>query len=571
MIRFISVLVGTVLVWGCEPAPPTVGVADLVLLSGTVVTVDSNTPEAEALAVADGRVLALGSTSEIEAFVGEATEVVDLDGRLALPGFIEGHGHYLGLGRAQMILDLTGIRSWDEMVDLVAEAAGDAEPGEWITGRGWHQERWDPAPPDAVEGVPPHAVLSDVTPENPVHLTHASGHASFANARALELAGIDGDTPDPAGGTIVHDAEGQPTGLLRETAQRIVERAHDEARAGMSDEELQVEFETQVRLAGEEALRHGVTTFRDAGSTFRDLDGFRDLADRGELPVRLYPMVRRETNEAMAENLAEYRTEDYAEHHLVIRSIKRQIDGALGAHGAWLLEPYEDLPESEGLVLEEPEDIRRTGELALEHGYQLNTHAIGDRANRVVLDLYEELLASNGQVVQDHRWSIEHAQHLHPDDLPRFAELDVIASVQGIHGTSDGPWVLARLGPERAESGAYMWRDLLDSNAVVCNGTDTPVEPISPIASFHASVTRRMQTGETFYPEQAMTREEALRSYTLDCAYASFMEDLTGSLTPGKYADIVVLDRNIMEVPDEEIQDAQVDLTIVGGEIRWER
>jgi predicted amidohydrolase YtcJ len=339
----------------------------------------------------------------------------------------------------------------------------------------------------------------------------------------------------------------------------------------MSDEELQAEFETQVRLAGEEALRHGVTTFRDAGSTFQDLDRFREMADRGALPVRLYPMVRRETNEVMAERLAAYRTEDYADHHLVIRSIKRQIDGALGAHGAWLLEPYEDLPESDGLVLEEPEDIRRTGELALEHGYQLNTHAIGDRANREVLDLYEELLLSNGEMVQDHRWSIEHAQHLHPDDLPRFAELDVIASMQGIHGTSDGPWVLARLGPERAESGAYLWRDLLDSGAVICNGTDAPVEPISPIASFHASVTRMMGTGETFYPEQAMTREEALRTYTLDCAYASFMDDVTGSLAPGKYADIVVLDRNIMEVPDEEILDAQVDLTIVGGEIRWER
>jgi predicted amidohydrolase YtcJ len=571
MTRYILALVSALFLLGCEPEPPLADEAELVLLNGTVVTVDEDMAQAQGLAVADGRILALGTTAEMEAFVGDATRVIDLDGRLAIPGFIEGHGHYLGVGRAQMILDLTGVRSWDEMVEMVADAVQDAEPGEWIMGRGWHQERWDPVPPDAIEGVPPHAALSAVSPDNPVHLTHASGHASFANAMAMELAGIDGDTPDPAGGTIVHDPEGQPTGLLRETAQRIVDAAHDEARADMTEEELQTEFETQVRLAGEEALRHGVTTFRDAGSTFRDLDRFRELADRGELPVRLYPMVRRETNEAMAQHLADYRTEDHADHHLVIRSIKRQIDGALGAHGAWLLEPYEDLPESDGLVLEEPDDIRRTGELALEHGYQLNTHAIGDRANREVLDLYEDLLTSNGQVVEDHRWSIEHAQHLHPDDLPRFDELGVIASVQGIHGTSDGPWVLARLGPERAESGAYMWRDLLDSGAILCNGTDAPVEPISPIASFHASVTRMMETGETFYPAQAMTREEALRSYTLDCAYASFMEDVTGSLTPGKYADIVVLDRNIMEVPDDEILDAQVDLTLVGGEIRWER
>jgi predicted amidohydrolase YtcJ len=556
---------------GCETAPAAGGGADLVLLNGTVVTVDPQIGEAEALAILDGRILSVGTTADIEAFADGGTEVIDLEGRLAIPGFIEGHGHYLGFGRSRMILDLTGVRSWEEMVELVAEAAAGAEPGEWIVGRGWHQERWDPPPPDAIEGVPPHAAMSARTPDNPVHLTHASGHASFANARALEEGGIDRDTPDPPGGEIVKDGDGEPTGLLRETAQRIVTAAYDEARAGMTAQERQAEFEAQVRLAGEEALRHGVTTFRDAGSTFEDLDRFRELADRGELPIRLYPMVRRETNEPMAENLARYRTEDHADHHLVVRSIKRQIDGALGAHGAWLLEPYEDLPGSTGLVLEEPDDIRRTGELALEHGYQLNTHAIGDRANRVVLDLYEELLRQNAELVEDHRWSIEHAQHLHPDDIPRFAELGVIASMQGIHGTSDGPWVLARLGPERAESGAYMWRDLIDSGAVICNGTDAPVEPISPIASFHASVSRVMETGETFYAERAMTRMEALESYTINCAWASFMEDVVGSITPGKYADIVVLDRDIMTVPEEEIPGAQVDLTILAGEVRFRR
>lgn len=555
----------------CDTADIPMDAADLILVNGTVVTVDAELGEAQALAIQDDRILAVGTDEEIRAMADGDTEVVELDGRLAIPGFIEGHGHFLGLGRSRMILDLTGVTSWQEMIDVVAEAAEDAQPGEWIVGRGWHQERWDPEPTDAVEGVPPHDAMSQLTPDNPVQLTHASGHASFANARALELAGIDAETEDPAGGTIVRGPDGEPTGLLRETAQRLVGAALDESRAGMTDEEREEEFRRQVELAGEEALRQGVTTFRDAGSSFSDLDRFRAMAEGGQLPVRLYPMVRRQSNEEMAERLPEYRTEGTGDHHLVIRSIKRQIDGALGAHGAWLLEPYEDLPDSDGLVLEEPDDIRRTAEIALEHGFQLNTHAIGDRANREVLDLYEEVLGAADAVDSDHRWGIEHAQHLHPDDIPRFGELGVIASVQGIHATSDGPWVFERLGEERAESGAYMWRDLIDTGAVLCNGTDTPVEPISPVASFHASVTREMENGERFFPEQAMTRMEALESYTINCAYASFMDELLGTLTPGKLADVTVLDRNILEVEDGELPGATVELTIVGGEIRYRR
>ncbi len=554
---------------GCEADPDA---PDLILVGGKVVTVDPSLPEAEAVAVRGSRIEAVGSSEEIRALAGPATEVVELDGRLVIPGFIEGHGHFQRLGHAQTILDLTRVTTWDEMVEMVAEAAAAAEPGTWINGRGWHQERWVPAPPDAIEGVPPHDALSAVSPNNPVHLVHASGHASFANARAMELSGIDRDTPDPAGGTIVKGPDGEPTGLLRETAQRIVHAVHDAELEGRTTAEVEAEFRQHIELAGVEALRHGVTTFRDAGSSFAELDLYRRAAADGILPVRLYPMVRRETNEAMERQLAEYRTtgEEY-DHFLVIRSIKRQMDGALGAHGAWLLEPYADLAGSVGLVLEEPDDIRRTAELALEFDYQLNTHAIGDRANRETLDLYEEILGAAGAIDADHRWSVEHAQHLHPDDIPRFSELNVIASMQGIHGTSDGPWVLARLGEERARSGAYMWRDLLDSGAVICNGTDAPVEPISPIASFHASITREMTSGDTFFPDQAMDRMEALESYTSACAYASFMEGLIGTITPGKYADLVVLDRDILTVSPDEVAGAQVDFTIVHGEIRHRR
>jgi hypothetical protein len=253
-----------------------------------------------------------------------------------------------------------------------------------------------------------------------------------------------------------------------------------------------------------------------------------------------------------------------------VRSIKRQIDGALGPHGAWLLEPYLDLPSSSGLTLEDPADIEETARIAIRHGFQVNTHAIGDRANREVLDIYERTFEANPDAT-DLRWRIEHAQHLHPDDIGRFAELGVIAAMQGIHGTSDGPWVVRRLGEDRAQSGAYMWRSLIDSGAILANGTDVPVEDIDPIASFHASVSRRMADGELFYPEQRMTREEALKSYTAWNAYAAFEEDIKGSITPGKLADIVVLSRDIMTVPEEEIPTARVDLTILGGVVRYTR
>lgn len=552
---------------GCSPA---VDSADLVLLNGSVVTMDDDRPEAEGVAISGHTIIALGSTEEMREYVGPDTEVIDLDGRLAVPGFIEGHGHFLGLGRAKMILDLTQAGTWDEIVDQVAAAVAEAEPGEWITGRGWHQERWNPAPTPSVDGVPLHAELSRVSPDNPVNLTHASGHASFANARAMELAGITGTTPDPAGGEIIKDADGNPTGLLRETAQRLVGRALARSQEGRTQEDVQAEFRRQVQLAGEEALSKGVTSFHDAGASFGEIDALRALDESGDLPIRLYVMVRGESNERMAELLPEYRTIAGENGFFTVRSIKRQIDGALGAHGAWLLEPYEDLPTSAGLTLEEPDDIRRTAEIAVEAGYQLNTHAIGDRANREVLDIYEEVFQANGNP-EDTRWRIEHAQHLHPDDVQRFVDLGIIAAMQGVHGTSDGPWIPLRIGDARAESGAYLWRDLIDAGVVVANGTDVPVEDIDPLASFYSSVSRMMANGERFYPDQRMTREEALRSYTINNAFAAFEEDVKGSLEPGKLADIAILSGNIMTIPEDEIPMTRVDITILGGEVRFRR
>jgi predicted amidohydrolase YtcJ len=559
-LRSFGVLAATLLA-GCETGP-----ADLVLRNGTFVTVDPNNPAAQAIAVRGDKIVAVGSDADIAPYVGTATEVIDLNGQLAIPGFIEGHGHYTSLGQAQLVLDLTKVSSWDEIVTMVADAVSGAEHDEWILGRGWHQEKWDRAPLPNVEGLPLHDLLSRVSPNNPVYLTHASGHASFANARALELAGIAAATPNPPGGQILRDTRGNPTGALREKAQVLVSSLIAEDRANRGPEENRAHSLEVVRLAGQEALSKGVTSFHDAGASFETIDLFKELAEQGNLPIRLYVMVRYQTNEEMERSLPDYRMVGYGNGFLTVRSIKRQIDGALGAHGAWLLEPYEDLSTSYGLVLEPVDDITRTAEIAIEHGFQVNTHAIGDRANREVLDIYQQTFEAHPNQT-DLRWRIEHAQHLHPDDISRFAELGVIASMQGIHCTSDAPWVYKRLGEQRAVQGAYLWQDLMQSGAVVTNGTDTPVEDIDPIASFYASVSRRMADGEVFFPEQRMSRLEALQSYTINNAYAAFEEDIKGSLTAGKLADIVVLSRDIMTIPEDEILGTGVVYTIVGGRV----
>lgn len=561
-------LLAAALVAACAPQGPDIGgPADLVLLDGRIVTVDPDHPEAEALAVKDGRVAALGTTAAIRTTVGPDTEVVELGGRLAIPGFIEGHGHFLGVGNAQMILKLGDSENWNRIVDQVAEAVAQAEPGAWIEGRGWHQEKWNEVPGGAVEGLPHHLGLSEISPENPVLLRHASGHAAFANALAMELAGIGDDTPDPPGGTIVRDADGRATGALRETAQRLVARARDRVMAERSPEERRAELERMIELAAEESLAKGLTSFQDAGSSFETIDLFRKVAEEGRLPIRLYVMVQGESHEDLDARLPEYFLDNHAEGFLTVRSIKTVVDGALGAHGAWLLEPYDDMPSSVGLVIDPVEEIEETTRIAVRHGFQVNTHAIGDRGNREVLDIYERTFGEAGVPGPDLRFRIEHAQHIHPDDIPRFGQLGVIASMQAVHAISDGPWVPEKLGDERARTGAYVWRSLLDSGAVVTNGTDAPVEDVDPIASFHATVTRELPDGSRFYPEEALTREEALYSYTMANAFAAFEEDLKGSLAPGKYADIVVLTKDILSVPEDEIREARPALTIVGGKV----
>lgn len=542
-------------------------IADCVFFGGTIATMDDDNPRADWLATKGDRILAVGRGRDYEKLVGENTQKWDLNGRFMMPGFIESHGHFLGLGESRMMLDLSAAASWSEIVGQVKVAAAKSKPGEWIVGRGWHQEKWTSPPEGHVEGYPSHTALSDASPNNPVVLTHASGHMSIVNAYAMRLAGIDANTSNPSGGELLHDAQGNPTGVLRETAQGLIgpARAADERRN--ADEDQSDRFEEAVRLASEECLQHGVTSFHDAGSSVRTVERLKQMADNGELQLRLYIMLR-DSNELLAQRLASIRLVGHANQFLTVRAIKRSIDGALGAHGAWLLLPYEDLPTSVGLNTSSVESIEETAQLAAEHDFQLCVHAIGDKANQVVLDIFAAQFEKTPSEAS-RRWRIEHAQHLDPADIPRFAKLGVIASMQGIHCTSDAVFVIQRLGMRRAQSGAYVWKSLLDSGAVICNGTDVPVEPVDPIASFYASVTRKLPDGVTFFPEQAMTRQQALRSYTLDAAYAAFEEDIKGSLKAGKLADFVVLTKDLLTCPDDEIRQAEVAATVIGGHFMY--
>jgi predicted amidohydrolase YtcJ len=491
---------------------------------------------------------------------------VDAKGQLVIPGFIEGHGHYTGVGTARLNLNLMNVKNWDEVVAMVAERVKTAKPGEWILGRGWHQEKWDTVPQPNVEGFPVHDSLSKVSPNNPVFLTHASGHASFANAKAMELSGVTGKTANPAGGDFLKDAKGNPTGLFRETASRLIRTGTGE---NPTPEDRRARARRILELASEEVISKGVTSFQDAGSSFSDVDLMKAMVDEGKIHNRLWIMIR-QGNDALRANLAKYRMIDYGGGFLTVRGIKHSIDGALGSRGAWLLEPYSDKPGDTGHNTTAPATIRETAKLAMEHGYQLCVHAIGDRANRETLDIFEEAFKAHPDK-KDVRWRVEHAQHINPADIPRFAKLGVIASMQGIHCTSDAPYVPARLGNKRSEEGAYVWQKLMKSGALVTNGTDAPVEDVDPIASYYATVSRKLKDGSVFYPEQRMNRMEALRSYTINTAKAAFEENTKGTLKVGKYADLVVLSKDILTIPEDQIPTAKVVYTVVGGRVRFKQ
>jgi predicted amidohydrolase YtcJ len=539
-------------------------IADTIIHNGTIYTVDPSRPLAGAVATKAGKILFVGSMEEAGSFRGNQTKMIDLQGSTMTPGFIEGHAHFMGVGQSKLSLDLMPTTSYEELIQLVAAKVQTVESGEWITGRGWHQDKWDSISAPIVQGFPTHHALSAVSPDNPVFLKHASGHAALANARAMEIAGISAKTEADEGGEVFRDQFGEPTGIFNETAQGMISRHIPEN----DDKTMQRVFDMALKTC----LENGITGFHDAGSGPSVIDLYKKNLQSGKMRIRLYVMLDGSNQSLLSSYFATGPEIGLGDDFLTIRAIKLYGDGALGSRGAWLLDDYEDMPGEFGHSTTPIAHISEVCKEAVGHGFQVCTHAIGDRANHEVLNVYEEALPGSTDQPNALRFRIEHAQHLHPNDIPRFADLGVIPAMQAIHMSSDRPWAIDRLGEQRIVDGAYVWQDLLQSGARIVNGTDAPVEPIDPVACFFASVTRQTLEGQPpggFEPRQKMTREQALKSYTLDAAFGAFEERIKGSIEVGKYADFTVFSRDIMKVPEEEILQTRVLMTIVNGEVAY--
>jgi predicted amidohydrolase YtcJ len=528
--------------------------ADLILINGRVYTADAAQPQAQAVAVRGDRIVFVGSNQEALSLRGNGTRVIDASGKMVMPGMSDSHGHLTGLGSALRTVDLVGTRSYDEVIERVRRRAVQLPAGAWVIGRGWDQNDW----PDT--RFPTHQRLSAAVPAHPVVLTRIDGHALFANERAMHQAGIAQSTADPAGGRILRDAGGAATGIFIDNAMALVRRA--------VPPETREETREGIRLAMRELNRLGLTSIHDAGVGCNTIRLYEDMARADELTARNYVMVAGRDSACLDQMLkAGPRDNVDGRHLLAVRAIKLSADGALGSRGAKLIEPYTDEPGHTGLELIPPQLIQDVAVRALRGGFQLNVHAIGDGANRSVLDAFQNAL--RGVPKADHRFRVEHAQILHASEIPRFAELGVLPSMQAVHQTSDMYWAESRLGWTRIQ-GAYAWRSLLDSGVIIPGGSDFPVESADPLLSFHAAVSRQDAHGWPkggWLPQQRMSRAEALYHLTIWPAYASFREDLVGSITKGKLADIVVLSRDIMTVPVEDILGTRVELTIVNGRI----
>ncbi|MCI4669633.1 MAG: amidohydrolase [Bacteroidia bacterium] len=551
-------LLPLVLLCSCGPKEK----ADLVIYQGQIYTANPQMPQAEAVAVAGGKIVFVGKKDRAKTYIGDDTKVIELEGKTMIPGFVESHGHLLGLGNFKRNLDLMKVNNYEELVEMVREAVTKAEPGEWILGRGWHQSKWIPQPEAMVKGYQIHDALSAVSPDNPVMLEHASGHAIFANAKAMEIAGINAKSDVGEGGEIIRDPQGKPTGIFTENAESLIGRHVPRS----SPQSIRKDLETAI----ETCLKYGITSFQDAGSNQMAIDAYKEFLQTGKMNIRLWVMLSG-SDSSLLESW--YKKGPERGSFLNIGAIKLYSDGALGSRGAWLLNEYTDRPGHFGNPVTPIDKIASISKEGLSHGFQVCTHAIGDRANREVLNVYEAAFEAYPDK-KDHRFRIEHAQHVHPADIPRFAELGVIPSMQAIHMSSDRPWAIDRLGLLRIQKSAYMWKAFLESGAKVINGTDAPVEPVDPIPGFYAFITRKTLKGTPeggYEPEQKMSRAEALKAYTLDAAYGAFEEKMKGSIEVGKYADFTVLSQNIMNIPEDQILNTEVVMTIVDGKVKYKK
>ena len=531
--------------------------AEDLLITGKIYTAERDQSSVEAVLISDGRFSHIGSLREVETAASSDHRRIDLGSNVAYPGFIEGHGHLASFGKAALNLDLNKANSYDDIISMVADATTRIAAGQVIEGRGWHQSKWSKDPKEMVDGFPTHKALSEVSPNHPVVLGHANGHSALANEAAMRALGINFTTDAPEGGVIVKDQRGNPTGILHENAMDLLAplTAFSEASA-----------KNAIGIAQAQAFKWGITSFHDAGAGATEVDALLALDASGDLKLRVYSMIS-----AQDESLTEYwinraPVRATGDQRLTLASFKAVMDGALGSRTAWLHAPYTDDTGTSGVQTFDTARLVEIMKKSGEHGWQINTHAIGDKANTVVLDAIEAAKLGT----RDHRSRIEHSQHLVPDDIARFAQLGVIASIQTVHMSSDRPWAIDRLGKDRIESGAYVWRDLLNAGVHLANGTDVPVEPINPLANFYAAVARKTLKGtpeEGYEYHQRLSREEALQSMTLWNAYAAFQEDDLGSVVVGKRADLTILNQDIMTVTDADILTTGVAMTIVDGEI----
>jgi predicted amidohydrolase YtcJ len=532
--------------------------ATLIVHNAKVYTVHAAQPTAEAVAVRGERIVLVGASDAALALRGPETRVIDAAGATLVPGIQDAHGHFTGLGESLQVLQLRGTTSFEQIVDMVRERAATARPGEWIRGRSWDQNDWP------TKDWPHHQQLTEAAPNNPVYLTRVDGHAALVNKAALDAAGITRATPDPDGGRIIRDGKGEPAGVLIDSAQGLVSSQIPP----VSDAQL----EEQILLADAETRKLGLTMVHDAGTTPRVVEAYKRLIDAGKLKTRLYVMLRGPLS-MLEPEFKKGPVINYGGHRLSVRAIKIGADGALGSRGAALLEPYSDEPSTSGLMTTPPEDIYAQTLAASRAGFQTCIHAIGDRGNRVTMDVFERV-QNEVPGSRSLRMRNEHAQILDQAEIPRFAALNVIASMQATHATSDMPWVPDRIGPQRTSEGAYVWQRLLQSGVVLANGSDFPVEEPNPMLGFYAAITRQAPDGQPaggWMPAERLSRDEMLKSFTWNAAYAAHAETDLGSLEVGKLADLVLLDKDVMTVEPKEILATRPIITIIAGEVVYER
>jgi hypothetical protein len=540
---------------------PKVETADTVFKNGNVYTVNERQPRAQAIAVKAGRIIFVGSNADAKKYEGKETRVVDLQGHTVVPGLTDSHNHLIGVGQREMTLNLEGTSSLEDFLAKVKARVDRAKPGEWITGRGWIETFWKPPV------FPTRQDLDRVAPDNPILLRRADGHGAVVNSAALKVAGIDRNSPNPFGGEISKDKTGEPNGMLLDSAQGLVTK-HIPATT-------EADIEQAVLLGVKREIELGWCQVQDAGGSYDEVALYRKLYEAGKIKLRIYKAVYGPTKDSQR-LLREGASVGANDNHLTVRTIKVVLDGALGSRGAALLEPYSDKPDTSGFLTQKEEELLPMLEEALRQGIQVETHAIGDRANRTILDLYEKAMAAvppEQRKIREPRWRVEHAQIVNPVDIPRFAKLGVIPSMQPSHAIGDLHFAPSRLGIKRLE-GAYAWQSFIKSGVIVPGGSDAPVERGEPMIEFYAAVARKDQkgfSGEGWHPEQAVSREQALKMFTLWPATAAFEEKLKGSIEVGKLADLTVLSADIMKIPEMEILKTQCLMTVIGGEIVYER